>query len=195
MTRHSATTARVVGFIVFLLICAWDVDAMRPHIAAHSWTTLAFVSLFLAAHLSDYLTIGRLVNRLDSLSLDSLTFDLLTFANADEMVGAVVGYERRESSVLPRKPPEHYVFTTVTAVEAKAAGAPYPIALQTHHRATGLVQPATYRDLYPEPGAGHVGTAPAPSPEWKKSAQQRATLLGKGPRNREHFEAISTANA
>jgi hypothetical protein len=179
MTRHSATTARVVGFILFLLICAWDVDAMRPHIAAHSWTTLAFVSLFLAAHLSDYLTIGRLVNRLDSLSFDSLTF-----ANADEMVGAVVGYERRQSSVLPRKPPELYVFTTVTAVEAKAAGSPYPIARQAHHRATGLVRPPTYQDLYAEPGARHVGTAPAPSPEWKKRPQ-RATLSGQGPPNQQ----------
>jgi hypothetical protein len=163
MTRHSATTARVFGFILFLLICAWDVDAMRPHIAARSWTTLAFVSLFLAAHLSDYLTIGRLVNRLDS----------LTFANADEMVGVVLGSERRQSSVLPRKPAQLYVFTTVITIEAKAAGSPYPIARQAHHRATGLVQPSTYRGLYSEPGAGHLGTAPAPSPEWKKSAATR----------------------
>jgi hypothetical protein len=189
MTRRSATTARVVGFILFLLICAWDVDAMRPHIAAHSWTTLAFVSLFLAAHLSDYLTIGRLVNRLDSLSFDSLTF-----AHADAMVGAVVPSGRRESSALPRKPAKLYVFTTVTAVEAKAAGAPYSIAGQAHHRAIGVAHSATYQNLYPEAGAGHLGKAPAPSPEWKK-CPQRATLSGQGPPNREHFKAISTANA
>jgi hypothetical protein len=120
---------------------------MRPHIAAHSWTTLASVSLFLAAHLSDYLTIGRLVNRLDSLS-----FDTLTCAIADEMVGAVVGYQRRQPSILPRKPAELYVFTTITTIAAKASGAPYPIAQQAR-LAIGVAEPATYRDLYPEASA------------------------------------------
>jgi hypothetical protein len=121
MTRRSATTARLFGFILFLLISAWDVDAMRPHIAAHSWPTLAFVSLFLAAHMSDYLTVGRLVNRLDSLSFDSLIF-----SDEHEMVGAIVGYDRRQSSALPGQAAELYVFTIVTTIEARTAGAHGP---------------------------------------------------------------------
>lgn len=36
---------------------------MVPHIAAHSWLTLIYVSLFFVSHLVDYLTIGRLMNR------------------------------------------------------------------------------------------------------------------------------------
>jgi hypothetical protein len=44
-------------------------DAMRPHIAAHSWATLAFVALYLIVHLSNYFTVGRLIHRLDPLVL------------------------------------------------------------------------------------------------------------------------------
>lgn len=67
MTRRSAKTAQLFGVILMVLICAWDMDAMRPHIAAHSWATLAFVSLYLFVHLSNYLTVGRLIHRLDPL--------------------------------------------------------------------------------------------------------------------------------
>jgi hypothetical protein len=117
MTRRSVKIARLFGFILFALISAWDVDAMRPHIAAHSWTTLAFVSLFLAAHLSDYFTLGRLVSRLDPLFL----------RNADEIVGVTAKYGRSLPSVDPGQTPGLYVFTVVTAIEAQASGAPYPI--------------------------------------------------------------------
>lgn len=116
MNRRSATTTRLFGLILVTAISAWDIDAMRPHIAAHSWSTLAFVLLFLAAHLSDYLTVGRLVNR----------FDPLTFANVDEVVDAVVDCERRKSSALPDKATNLYVFTVLTSTEAKASGAPRP---------------------------------------------------------------------
>ena len=71
MTRRSAKTAQLFGIILTLLICAWDMDAMRPHIAAHSWATLAFVSLYLLVHLSNYVTVGRLIHRLDPLVLTS----------------------------------------------------------------------------------------------------------------------------
>jgi hypothetical protein len=120
MTRRSVKIARLFGFILFALISAWDVDAMRPHIAAHSWTTLAFVSLFLAAHLSDYFTLGRLVSRLDPLIL----------GNADEIVGATAEYGRSLPPVDPGHTPGLYVFTVVTAIEAQASGAPYPITRQ-----------------------------------------------------------------
>ena len=53
---------RVIGLVLICSVCAWDVDAMRPHIAAHSWLTLAYVSIFLVGHVTDYLTIGRLTN-------------------------------------------------------------------------------------------------------------------------------------
>ena len=69
MTRRSAKTAQLFGVILMVLICAWDMDAMRPHIAAHSWATLAFVSLYLLVHLSNYVTVGRLIHRLDPLVL------------------------------------------------------------------------------------------------------------------------------
>jgi hypothetical protein len=69
MTRRSAKSAQLFGIILTLLICAWDMDAMRPHIAAHSWATLAFVSLYLLVHLSNYVTVGRLIHRLDPLVL------------------------------------------------------------------------------------------------------------------------------
>jgi hypothetical protein len=120
MTRRSVKIARLFGFILFALISAWDVDAMRPHIAAHSWTTLAFVSLFLAAHLSDYFTLGRLVGRLDPLFL----------RNADEIVGAAAEYGGSLPSIDPGQTPGLYVFTVVTAIEAQASGAPYPITRQ-----------------------------------------------------------------
>jgi hypothetical protein len=67
--------AQIFGMVMIVLVGAWDVDAMRPHIAAHSWYTLAFVALFLAAHVGDYLTVGRLIHR----------FDPLIFAKTDEV--------------------------------------------------------------------------------------------------------------
>ena len=72
--------ARIFGMVMIVLVSAWDVDAMRPHIAAHSWYTLAFVALFLAAHLVDYLTVGRLIHR----------FDPLIFAKTDGFAPAAL---------------------------------------------------------------------------------------------------------
>jgi hypothetical protein len=51
---------RITGLVLICSVIAWDIDAMRPHIAAHSWLTLGYVSIFLAGHLLDYLTIGNL---------------------------------------------------------------------------------------------------------------------------------------
>ncbi len=72
--------AQIFGMVMIVLVSAWDVDAMRPHIAAHSWYTLAFVAIFLAAHLGDYLTVGRLIHR----------FDPLLFAKTDEVAPAAL---------------------------------------------------------------------------------------------------------
>jgi hypothetical protein len=80
MKTRSTNVARIFGLVMILLVSAWDVDAMRPHIVAHSWYTLAFVALFLAAHVGDYLTVGRLIHR----------FDPLLFAKADEFAPAAL---------------------------------------------------------------------------------------------------------
>ena len=93
MTRRSAKSAQLFGIILTLLICAWDMDAMRPHIAAHSWATLAFVSLYLLVHLSNYVTVGRLIHRLDPL----LFANPLVFANADAMALSVLPIAERQS--------------------------------------------------------------------------------------------------
>jgi hypothetical protein len=61
---HQVKTTSIFGFVLIIAVLAWDADAMRPHVAAHSWVTLAYVSLFFVGHLVDYLTVGRLVNRL-----------------------------------------------------------------------------------------------------------------------------------
>src|ERR1700750_672478 len=134
MNRRSATAARVFGLVHFIAIAAWDIDAMRPHIAAHSWTTLAFVSLFLAAPLSDYFTVGRLVNRLDP----------LTFTNAEETADAVEYDTTRPSlppSLVPRQPAALYVFPSLPATDAMASGAPWPIVPQAHHHGAGVAPP------------------------------------------------------
>lgn len=55
---------KTIGLVLIIAVLAWDADAMRPHIAAHSWLTLVYVSIFFVGHLVDYLTIGRLVNRM-----------------------------------------------------------------------------------------------------------------------------------
>lgn len=53
-------TRSIFGLVLIIAVLAWDVDAMLPHIAAHSWLTLAYVCVFFVGHLVDYLTIGRL---------------------------------------------------------------------------------------------------------------------------------------
>lgn len=150
MSRRSAKVARIFGLIMILLVSAWDMDAMRPHIAAHSWYTLAFVALFLAVHLSDYLTVGQLVTRIDPLAL----------AVADRMTAAAHnGHPESElilmpalaaqkpatrhgwRSFFPQRRPQPalnlgqptaklYTFTAVITTAAQASGAPYPITQQ-----------------------------------------------------------------
>lgn len=51
---------RRVGYTLTAAIALWDMDAMRAHIAAHSWLTLGWVAIMLAGHLGDLLTINRL---------------------------------------------------------------------------------------------------------------------------------------
>ena len=94
MTSRSAKPAQLFGVILTLLICAWDMDAMRPHIAAHSWTTLTLVSIYLVVHLSNYLTVGRLIHRLDPLLLANPA----SSPQAGAMVPAVLPIAARHSA-------------------------------------------------------------------------------------------------
>jgi hypothetical protein len=156
MNRRSAIIVRLFGVILILLVSAWDVDAMRAHIAAHSWTTLAFVSLFLAAHLSDYLTVGRIVNR----------FDPLAFAGAHEMAVATVAYNEQPS--IQTSTAELYVFTVVTTTQAQASGASYPvtsqsITVQSEHR-----NASAYPTSSPSETRGPASTGTASVLPWKK---------------------------
>ena len=112
MARSSANTARIFGIILIVLISAWDMDAMRPHIAAHSWGTLGLVALFLVVHLSDYLTVGRLVNHLDP----------LVFAMADATPTAF--------SPMSQPTAKLYTFTAVTTTAKQVSGSPYPVTQQ-----------------------------------------------------------------
>lgn len=53
---------RITGALMIIAVLAWDVDAMVPHVAARSWLTLAYVSIFFVGHLLDYLTTGTLAS-------------------------------------------------------------------------------------------------------------------------------------
>ena len=55
---------KYLGLALIIAVLVWDVDAMRPHVAAHSYITLCYVAAFFVGHLTDYLTIGRIVNRI-----------------------------------------------------------------------------------------------------------------------------------
>ena len=140
MKDRSTNVARIFGLVMIVLVSAWDVDAMRPHIAAHSWYTLAFVAVFLAAHLGDYFTVGRLIHR----------FDLVLFANAAEFAPSSLflvenapepkrisfvqtlntGWHKvfeyqQPPSLLPRQATAKlYAFTITEAEAAQAVGAP-----------------------------------------------------------------------
>lgn len=139
--------ARIFGMVMIVLVSAWDVDAMRPHIAAHSWYTLAFVTLFLAAHLVDYLTVGRLIHR----------FDPLIFAKTDQFAPAALFlvenspaperisftralhaawqklfvYQQPPSLLLPRPTAKLYAFAINTAEAAQVSGA--PVVIRPHY--------------------------------------------------------------
>jgi hypothetical protein len=147
MSRRSAKAARLFGLIMILMVSAWDMDAMRPHIAAHSWYTLALVALFLIVHLSDYLTVGQLVTRLDPFAL-VLADGMAGAAHDAQQQGGKIGlpgllsqkqpspYSWRRFFPLRRPEPslnldqptaKLYTFTAVTTVAAQASGAPYPI--------------------------------------------------------------------
>lgn len=60
-------THRCFGLALAIAVAINDVDAMRVHVAMHSWLTLAYVSIFFVGHLTDYLTIGRIVNRMETI--------------------------------------------------------------------------------------------------------------------------------
>jgi hypothetical protein len=157
MNRRSATIARLFGVTLILLVSAWDVDAMRAHIAAHSWTTLAFVSLFLAAHLSDYLTVGRIVNR----------FDPLAFASANEIAVATVAYDE-QPSVPTSSTAELYVFTVVTTTQAQASGAPYPVTSQSITVQSEQRNTPAHPASFPSETRSPVSTGTASVLPWKK---------------------------
>jgi hypothetical protein len=150
MRRRSANTARIFGLIMILMVSAWDMDAMRPHIAAHSWYTLGLVALFLIVHLSDYLTVGRLVTRIDSLALadaDAVARTIFSAQQKEDRIGLpglippqqasryswrrLFPQHRPELSLNLRQPAAKlYTFTAVTTTAAKVSGAPYPITRQ-----------------------------------------------------------------
>jgi hypothetical protein len=136
MSRRSANAARLFGLIMILMVSAWDMDAMRPHIAAHSWYTLGLVALFLIVHLSDYLTVGRFVTRLDLFAL-AVADGMLPAANGaqqeEEKIGlaGLFSLHRQQPSLKPAQPTAKlYTFTAVTTTVAQASGAPYPITQQ-----------------------------------------------------------------
>lgn len=126
--------ARIFGLVMIVLIGAWDIDAMRPHIAAHSWYTLALVMLFLVAHVGDYLTVGRILHRFDPLifarmeeaASPAMAFsEILSFRQA---LGA--GWQKlfayqQPPTLLPRQASAKlYTFTITEAASAQAVGAP-----------------------------------------------------------------------
>lgn len=153
MKTASIDRARIFGLVMFVLIGAWDVDAMRPHIAAHSWFTLALVCHFLAAHMADYLTVGRLLHRFDpqvfanlelapfaSLAVSTATAaGAMETANERSRENTVESFAVRQAlergwqklfrpqpplSLVPRQvTAKLYAFTITTTEAAQAAGA------------------------------------------------------------------------
>lgn len=138
---------------MIVMVSAWDMDAMRIHIAARSWYTLAFVALFLVVHVSDYLTVGRLVNRVDSLLLaaidhaapvhvlreEKLRAEKLRKEKLEDGVARLPRYAwqrflslwQPQPSPVPRQATAKlYTFTAVTTTAAQVSGAPYPVAQQ-----------------------------------------------------------------
>lgn len=138
--------ARIFGMVMIVLVSAWDVDAMRPHIAAHSWYTLAFVTIFLAAHLVDYLTVGRLIHRFDPLlfaktdHFASAALFLVENAPAPERISFTHALHaawqklfvyQQPPSLLPRQTAKLYAFTISTAEAAQVSGA--PVVIRPHY--------------------------------------------------------------
>ncbi len=131
--------ARIFGVVMIVLVSAWDVDAMRPHVAAHSWYTLAFVAVFLAAHLGDYLTVGRLIHRFDPLIFAKPdTFapaalflvengpvqERISFAQALHTAWQKLFVYQQPPSLLPHQTAKLYAFAINTAEAAQVSGAP-----------------------------------------------------------------------
>ena len=154
MKANSTKIARAFGLVMILLVGAWDMDAMRPHLAAHSWYTLFLVGLFFAAHLGNYLTVGRLINRFDPLifaNLQELTApglflvedrkpDLAAFALTVQFSvpqALRAGWQRlfayeQPVSLVPHQPTAKlYAFTITESEAAQAVGA--PAALRPHY--------------------------------------------------------------
>lgn len=68
---------KTLGLVLIIAVLVWDADAMKAHVVAHSWLTLAYVSIFFIGHLVDYLTIGRIVNRMQDWGANYKSDDLL----------------------------------------------------------------------------------------------------------------------
>jgi len=64
IVMNSYKTSRWFGLALAIAVLSYDLDATRVHIAAHSWLTMCYVLIFFVGHAVDYLTIGRIVNRL-----------------------------------------------------------------------------------------------------------------------------------
>jgi hypothetical protein len=149
MKESSRNAARWFGLIMIVLIAAWDIDAMRLHIAAHSWDTLAFVSLFLIVHVSNYLTVGQLMNHIDpsifqnaasassseALPVSYVVINLaaVTASARDSRHGwrKLFPLQWSQPSLLSGPSPARlYTFTAVTPAAAQASGSPYPVTRQ-----------------------------------------------------------------
>jgi hypothetical protein len=137
MKASSVKMARIFGLVMIVLVGAWDVDAMRPHIAAHSWYTLALVALFLVAHVGDYLTVGRLIHRFDLLDLAQPAFFEVQMREIAEPAGQfspaqtlvaiyerLFAYEPPLSLVSRQTTAKLYAFTIAEEESAQAVGAP-----------------------------------------------------------------------
>jgi hypothetical protein len=48
---------KLFGLVLIITVLAWDADAIRPHLAAHSWVTLGYVLLTICGWVLADLTI------------------------------------------------------------------------------------------------------------------------------------------
>lgn len=50
----------IFGIVLTVAVALWDIDAMRPHVTAHSWVTLAYVCVFFIGHVVDAVALGSI---------------------------------------------------------------------------------------------------------------------------------------
>jgi hypothetical protein len=154
MKANSTKIARAFGLVMILFVGAWDVDAMRPHLAAHSWYTLMLVGLFLAAHLGDYLTVGRLIHR----------FDPLILANLEDFASP----QRFLAEGFKAEPAEFVSSPPISVGHALRAG--YQKLFAYEHPPSLMPRPATAKlyafTITESEAAQAVGAPPAMSPHY-----------------------------